>query len=87
MEVPTASAEDTIPVFPQVNGNSLTKRKFTLPADFEGELNVVLIAFKRKQQEDVDSWTPHLRPLTADHPGLRVYNCPCCRGPSPSCAA
>ena len=76
MEVPTASAEDTIPVFPQVNGNSLTKRKFTLPADFEGELNVVLIAFKRKQQEDVDSWTPHLRPLTADHPGLRVYELP-----------
>lgn len=71
-----APANDTNPVFPQVNGNSLAKRKFSLPADFEGELNVVVIAFKRKQQEDVDTWTPHLRPLTVDHPGLRVYELP-----------
>ncbi len=70
------AASDTIPHFPQVNGSSLTRRKFSLPADFEGEFNVVLIAFKRKQQADVDSWTPHLRPLTADHPGLRIYELP-----------
>ena len=71
--VPTS---DTIPVFPQVNGSSLTRRKVSLPADFEGELNVVVIAFKRKQQEDVDTWMPHLRPLMADHLGLRVYELP-----------
>jgi hypothetical protein len=69
-------ASDTIPVFPQVNGNTLTRRKVLLPADFEGELNIVVIAFKRKQQEDVDTWMPHLRPLMADHPGLRVYELP-----------
>lgn len=67
---------DTIPVFPQVNGSSLTRRKVSLPADFEGELNVVVIAFKRKQQEDVDTWMPYLRPLMADHRGLRVYELP-----------
>lgn len=26
-----------------------------LPADFEGELNVVLVAFQRDQQDDVDT--------------------------------
>lgn len=72
----SVQASDTIPVFPQVNGSSLTKRKFSLPADFEGELNLVVIAFKRKQQEDVDTWMPYLRPLTADHSGLRVYELP-----------
>ncbi len=69
-------ASDTIPVFPQVNGSSLARHKFSLPADFEGELNIVVIAFKRKQQEDVDTWMPHLRPLTADYRGLRVYELP-----------
>lgn len=72
----SAMSSDTVPVFPQVNGSSLTKRKFSLPADFEGELNLVVIAFKRKQQEDVDTWMPYLRPLTADHAGLRVYELP-----------
>jgi hypothetical protein len=72
----SSQASDTIPVFPQVNGSSLTRRKFSLPADFEGELNVVAIAFKRKQQEDVDTWMPYLRPLTTDHAGLKVYELP-----------
>jgi hypothetical protein len=73
---PATRATDTIPVFPAVSGNSLMKRKFSLPADFEGELNVVLIAFKRNQQDDVDTWTPHLRALAANHPGLKVYELP-----------
>jgi hypothetical protein len=74
-----ASAEgrqDSVATFPRVNGSALTRRKFSLPGDFGGELNIVLIAFKRNQQADVDSWTPHLKTVTAGQPGLRVYELP-----------
>ncbi len=71
-----ASVPDSTLRFPAVTGTSLTGRTFHLPADFEGERNIVLVAFKRHQQADVDTWTPHLRPLAAAHPGLRVYELP-----------
>jgi hypothetical protein len=57
-----AMAQDP-PRFPAVTGRSLEHRTFKLPADFEGERNLVLVAFKRAQQADVDSWMPFLRPL------------------------
>jgi len=71
---------DTVWRFPSVGGRSLTGRSMALPADFEGDLNLVLVAFKRQQQADVDSWTPYLRPLAAEHPGLRVYELPTLSG-------
>jgi hypothetical protein len=67
---------DSAAHFPAVTGRSLTGRTFQLPADFEGDLNVVLVAFKRRQQEDVDTWTPFLRALAARHAELRVYELP-----------
>ena len=67
---------DSTSHFPSVTGRSLTGRTFQLPGDFEGERNVVLVAFKRHQQEDVDTWTPHLRPLVARDSRLRVYELP-----------
>ncbi|HXY19290.1 MAG TPA: hypothetical protein VEH83_04780 [Gemmatimonadales bacterium] len=67
---------DSTSRFPAVTGRSLAGRTFHLPGDFEGQRNVVLVAFKRHQQEDVDTWTPHLRPLAAEDPGLRIYELP-----------
>jgi len=67
---------DSTPHFPAVTGRSLTGRTYHLPADFEGERNLVLVAFKRHQQEDVDTWTPHLRPLAARDSTLRAYELP-----------
>ena len=67
---------DSTSRFPAVTGRSLAGRTFHLPGDFEGERNVVLVAFKRHQQDDVDTWTPHLRPLAAEDPGLRIYKLP-----------
>jgi ATP synthase subunit 10 len=62
--------------FPAVMGRSLTGRSMALPADLEGDVNLVVVAFKRHQQEDVDTWTPYLRPLAARRPALRVYELP-----------
>ena len=33
--------------FPTVSGSNLHRKTLTLPQDFEGELNLVLIAFQR----------------------------------------
>ena len=67
---------DSAPRFPPVEGSSLEGRKFLLPADFEGELNVVFVAFKREQQADVMTWTPYVKDAVAKHPGLRAYEIP-----------
>lgn len=67
---------DTTRVFPSIQGQNLDGRTLSLPKDFAGELNVVLIAFKREQQADVDSWTPALDSLRARYPELRVYELP-----------
>ncbi len=67
---------DSAAHFPAVTGRSLTGRTYHLPADLEGERNILLVAFKRHQQEDVDTWTPYLRPLAARDSTLRVYELP-----------
>jgi hypothetical protein len=74
-EVHVADA-DTLGTFPRVAGSNLEGWKFTLPFDLEGKLNVVVIAFKREQQADVDTWMPFLGKLAAAHPELRVYEIP-----------
>jgi hypothetical protein len=67
---------DTLGRFPSVEGSNLEGRQFALPAGFEGELNVVLVAFQREQQADVDSWMPFLTTLRESRPGLKVYELP-----------
>jgi hypothetical protein len=67
---------DTLGAFPRAVGRNLEGWTFTLPFDLEGRLNVVVIAFKREQQVDVDSWMPFLGKVAATHPELRVYEIP-----------
>ena len=62
--------------FPRVEGSNLEGDRFVLPADFGGEINVVLVAFKREQQHDVDTWMPSLKRIAEANPGLRVYELP-----------
>ena len=69
-------AADTLGRFPLVEGTNLEGERFALPADFKGELNVVLVAFKREQQGDVDSWTPFLKSVAETRRDLRTYELP-----------
>lgn len=62
--------------FPDVTGRNLEGRTLRLPADFEGERTVVLVAFRQRQQREVDSWMPELNGLRAADPGLMVYEIP-----------
>jgi len=62
--------------FPRVTGLNLSRRAFHLPEDFEGELNVAIVAFKQRHQLDVNTWLPAVRDLAARHEGLRYYELP-----------
>jgi ATP10 protein len=73
-----ASAQTPAPVaphFPPLRASSLERKSYHLPEDFEGDVNVCLIAFKREQQKNVDTWTRGLKPLNL--PGnVHVYEMP-----------
>jgi hypothetical protein len=47
-----------------------------LPGDFGGRANLVLVAFQRGQQADVDTWFAQARTLAAAHEELRWYEVP-----------
>lgn len=69
-------APDSAFHFPRVEGSNLEGRRFALPNDFEGELNIALVAFRREQQGDVDSWVPFLKSMAGKHAGLKAYELP-----------
>ena len=62
--------------FPTVKGANLEGRRYVLPADLEGEVNVLLIPFQRWHQDLVDTWVPVLRNLMARYPAMRYYELP-----------
>jgi hypothetical protein len=70
------NAADSLGRFPAVSGDNLNGKRFDLPRDFEGELNFVVIAFKRDQQRDVDGWMPFLKTLAKDRNDVRIYELP-----------
>jgi hypothetical protein len=63
-------------VFPTVTGRNLEGRDLTLPGDFAGERNVVIVAFRQRQQRDVNSWLPALKELQREDLGLEIYEIP-----------
>jgi hypothetical protein len=64
------------PHFPNVQASNLEKREFKLPADFEGERNLLLVAFEREQQKDVDTWLKEMKRFEAIDPGFHYYEMP-----------
>lgn len=62
--------------FPTVKGSNLEGKRYVLPRDLEGEVNVLLIPFQRWHQALVDTWIPALRQLIVRYPTLRYYELP-----------
>ena len=62
--------------FPTVTARNLLRRQVTLPADFEGEVNVLLIAFQQWQQSLVDTWLPFVEQLEQSQQGVCYYELP-----------
>lgn len=64
------------PFFPKLTASNLEKQRFVLPRDFAGDRNIVVIAYKRRQQADVDTWAPWLNRTEANRPTVRWYELP-----------
>ncbi len=80
---PDASLAQTSPLgqpslgqFPTIIASNLADEQFTLPKDFQGDLNIVLIAFRMEQQYDVDTWLPKVKEIVRENPSLRYYELP-----------
>lgn len=62
--------------FPPVTGSNLQRKKLSLPEVFEGELNLVFVAFQQWHQSQVDSWIPYAQQLEDTYPRVRYYELP-----------
>lgn len=64
------------PHFPVVSGFNLERQEFEFPRDFEGQLNLVIIPFEMRQQEDVNTWIPAVQELERTFSGFVYYELP-----------
>ncbi|MFW9827713.1 MAG: hypothetical protein ACFFEY_08980 [Candidatus Thorarchaeota archaeon] len=63
-------------IFPKVTGQNLEFENFNLPYNLEGELNLVIIPFRRWHQNLVDEWSFHLNSLEKKYSYFRYYEVP-----------
>jgi len=59
-------------VFPFLSGENLNGKTFNLPQDLPAEKTLVLIAFQREQQVDLDSWSQGLDLLNSQIAWIEV---------------
>jgi hypothetical protein len=78
----TADTARSAAHFPAVKASNLEKRELSLPADFEGERNLLLVAFEREQQRDVDTWIREMKRFEESDPGFRYYELPTIQRPN-----
>jgi len=73
---PACPQEMTVAWFPRLAARDLDGREVALPAGLPGEWTIVIVAFRREQQELVDSWVPWLEQRAAADPRLRFVELP-----------
>ena len=62
--------------FPTVSGSNLEGRKFNVPADLAGDLNILFVPFQQWHQSLVDRWMPFAKSITQKVPGVQAYELP-----------
>jgi len=65
--------------FPNVRGSNLQGQPFNLPGEFEGELNIILVAFQREQQRDINTWLPVVQRIHDEMNHVAFYELPTIR--------
>jgi len=68
--------------FPSVKASNLEKRGFNLPADFEGDRNLLLVAFEREQQKEVDTWLREMKRFEELDQSFHYYEFPTIQRPN-----
>ena len=66
----------TIGEFPALESETLEKQAVHLPHDFQGQRNLLLIAFEREQQKDIDTWLTQMQPYEDIDKRFRYYEIP-----------
>ena len=61
--------------FPRLSASSLAGKTLRLPEDFAGDRNLLLIAFQREQQQNVDTWLHEMKRFELS-PGFQYYELP-----------
>lgn len=62
--------------FPEVSGRNLKRKKYHFPQDFIAPLNIVLIAFQRHQQLEINTWLPFVDQLDSEYADLTYFEFP-----------
>lgn len=62
--------------FPALTSENLEKKEVHLPGDFQGERNLLLIAFEHAQQKDVNTWAAQMKQFEDADKGFRFYELP-----------
>jgi hypothetical protein len=62
--------------FPTITAENLNKEKVTLPDDLAGKPALVLVAYQRQQQSNVDTWLGQMDAIEAAIPGVRIIETP-----------
>lgn len=62
--------------FPQVRGRDLMFDPKTIPQDFQGERNLVVLAFRMRHQSLVNTWLPFATSWAAQDKDFRFYEVP-----------
>ena len=62
--------------FPDIEGKALTGDDFEVPGDLGSRHNLILVAFLREQQEDVDTWIPKAEKMEEADSSFAFYEFP-----------
>jgi hypothetical protein len=69
--------------FPPVQGKNLARETLSFPDDFEGDLNLLFIAFQQRQQASINTWLPVAASLEEEHGDLIYYEFPTIQSMNP----
>lgn len=62
--------------FPDISGENLEKKKYNIPYDLEGELNLLIVPFQRWHQSLADEWSVFLNNIEKSNQDFRYYEVP-----------
>ncbi|MBO6739828.1 MAG: hypothetical protein JJ916_08225 [Phycisphaerales bacterium] len=64
------------PYFPQITAENLNRVEMTLPDDLAGSPALILIAYKQKQQTNVNTWLDRMEEIESAIPGVQIIETP-----------
>mgnify|MGYP001813237227 FL=1 len=74
--VQAQTREGSSPDFPSITAQNLLGESFDLPHDLPGDIRVIFVAFRQRQQPAINTWLAVADALEADYEGLRYFEFP-----------